>query len=223
MSNERNWWFLLLLQRRFLIHFCLFFVLLFYFFAILSFITTISDKFPFYSKVRLFQINVTVPIRLKFKLYAAFIEWGIQIDFLFMERQDMVNYGDFPSKTSRNCHKKLVPKITRHDYWEIFVKISLRDRLTCFADFVRLTLLAVFFLLPLPSCFLKVCLPTLFAAPLVFFLPLTTSAIFAYSNKSTPTRFAAGMRFLRKKGSAVLPITCASAPILRPRCRPIPI
>ena len=88
-------------------------------------------------------------------------------------------------------------------------------------------LLEIRFLLPpvrlrLPSlnCFRKVCLPTLFAAVLKFFLPLTTSAISgtANANKSAPTRFAAGMIYLHKNGIAVLPITCASAPNLRPRC-----
>ena len=117
-----------------------------------------------------------------------------------------------------------------------FCKMSLRDRLVCFADFVGVNLLACFaytssfppvapflFLLPpvrlwlpSPNCFLRVCLPTLFAAVFKFFLPLTTSAIFgtANSNKSAPTRFAAGTIYLRKKEIAVLPITCASAWIL---------
>ena len=79
----------------------------------------------------------------------------------------------------------------------MFVKRSLRDRLIFFAVFVGLTLLALRFLLPpclpyasslpptvplrlrlpSPNCFLKVCLPTLFAAVLIFFLPIPTSAI----------------------------------------------
>ena len=82
----------------------------------------------------------------------------------------------------------------------MFVKMSLQDRLTCFADFVGMTLLARLFLLPLPNCFLRVCLPTLFAAVLMFFLPLTTSAISgtANSNKSAPRRFATGTIYLRK-------------------------
>ena len=115
------------------------------------------------------------------------------------------------------------------------VKISVRDRLICFANFGGMTLLACLpyessltpmapflFLLPLPNCFLKVSLPTLFAAVLKFFLHLTTSAISgtANSNKSAPTRFAAGTTFLRKNGTPVLTITCASAPNPRPRCRP---
>ena len=111
----------------------------------------------------------------------------------------------------------------------MFVKMPLRDRLICFADFVGMTLLALRFLLPpvqlrlpSPNCFLRVCLPTLFAAVSKFFLPLRTSAISgtAISNKSAPTRFAAGTIYLRKNGIAVLPITFASAPNPRPRCRP---
>ena len=114
----------------------------------------------------------------------------------------------------------------------MFVKKCPRDRLICFADFIRMTLLAHLFLLPpvllrlpSPNCFLRVCLPTLFAAVLIFFLPLTTSANSGTgnSNKSAPTRFAAGTINLRKNGIAVLPITCASAPNPRPRCRPTPL
>ena len=101
----------------------------------------------------------------------------------------------------------------------MFVKISLRDRLDCLVDFVGMILLcflAVRLWLPSlsPSCFLRVFFPTLFAAVLKFFLPLTTSAISgtANSNMSAPMRFAAGTTYLRKKGTAVLPITCARAP-----------
>ena len=98
-----------------------------------------------------------------------------------------------------------------------------------FADIVQMTLIALRFLLPAvrvrlpsPNCFLKVCLPTLFAAVLLFFLPLTTSAICGTANsyKSAPTRFAAGTIYLRKNGIAILPLTCASATNPRPRCRP---
>ena len=114
----------------------------------------------------------------------------------------------------------------------MFVKMSLRDRLICSAGFVGMTLLALLFLLPpvllrLPSlnCFLRVCLPTLFAAVLELFLPLRTSAISgtANSNKSAPTRFAAGTIYIRKNGIAVLPISCGSAPNPRPGCRPTPL
>ena len=120
----------------------------------------------------------------------------------------------------------------------MFVKMSLRDRLICFAVFVGMNLLALRFLLhacrtptapfrlrlPSPNCSLKVCVPTVFAAVLIFFLLLTTSAITgtANSNKSAPTRFAAGTIYLCKNGIAVLPITCASVPNLHPRCRPTP-
>ena len=104
----------------------------------------------------------------------------------------------------------------------MFVEMFLRDRLICFADFVGMTLLAVLLLLPLPNCFPRVCLPTLFAALLLFFLRITTSAISGTtnSNKSVPTRFAAATIYLRKNGIAVLPFTCASAPKPLPRCRP---
>ena len=109
------------------------------------------------------------------------------------------------------------------------MKMSLRDHLYCLVDFVGKILLAVLFLLPCrtlalptalrlpslsPSCFFRVCFPTLFATVLKDFLPPTTSAFSgtANSNNSTPTRFAAGTIYLRKNGIAVLPITCARAP-----------
>ena len=123
--------------------------------------------------------------------------------------------------------------------------MSLRDRLICFADFVGMTLLAHLFLLtaclpyasslpptapfrlrlPSPNSFLRVCPATLFTPVWKFFLPLTTSAISrtANSNKSAPMRFAAGTIYLRKIRIAVHPITCASAPNPRPRCRPTPL
>ena len=119
----------------------------------------------------------------------------------------------------------------------MFAKMSLRDRLLCFADFVGITLLAWFpyassllpmapflFSLLLPNCFLRVCLPTLFAVVLKIYLPLTTSASSgtASSNKS-PTRFAAGTMYLLKNGIEVLPKTCASVPNACPRYRPRPI
>ena len=103
--------------------------------------------------------------------------------------------------------------------------MSHRDRLICFADFVGKTLLALFLLPPLPNCFLRVCLLTLFAAVLKFFLPLITSALSgtANPNKSPPKCFATGTVYLRRNGSAVLPKTCSSAPNPHPRCRPTPL
>ena len=67
--------------------------------------------------------------------------------------------------------------------------------------------------LPSPNCFLSVCFPTLFAADLKNFLPLITAPISgaANSNMSAPMHFADGTTYLRKNGTAVLPITCASA------------
>ena len=55
----------------------------------------------------------------------------------------------------------------------MFVKKSPHDRLPGFANFVGMTLLAVHFPLQPPNCFLKVCVPEIFAAILKFFVPLT--------------------------------------------------
>ena len=51
----------------------LIFVLLFLFFTLVCIVTTSFDKFELQCQKRLSQINVVVPIRLKFKLYAVFI------------------------------------------------------------------------------------------------------------------------------------------------------
>ena len=226
MSNEKNFSLLLLLChcRYFFIHFCLFFVLVF-FCVIVIFVDTTLDKFQFQSQVRLSGINIVAPMRLKFKHCAVFIVWGSRISFLFVGRQIIVNYLDFPSKVSRNCHKTFVPKIAQHDQWRMFVKMSPRARLVCFTDTAGMTLLAVFLVLPLPNCFLTVCIRTLVAALLKIFLPQTTTTFFnaANSNKSAPTRFAAGTIKLRKNGNAILPITCASALNPHLRCQPIPL
>ena len=130
-----------------------------------------------------------------------------------MRRQDIINNWDFRSKISRHCHKRLVPKIVdSQDQRRMFVKFSLRDRLDCLVDFIGIILLC---LLPLPTCFFRVCFPTLFAAYLKDFLPLITSPISgaANSNMSAPMRFATGTTYLSKNEVAVLPITCAGAQI----------
>ena len=99
--------------------------------------------------------------------------------------------------------------------------MSVCDPMVSFADLFGMTLLEVFFLLPLPNCFLGVSLPTFFAGLLEFFLPLSISAVSgaANSSKSAPTRLAAGMINLLKNGIAVLPKTSASASNPRPRYR----
>ena len=56
--------------------------------------------------------------------------------------------------------------------------MSLRDRLLRFKFLTGMLL----FYLPRPSCFLNVCLPTLLAAVLKFFFPLTTSATSGTAN-----------------------------------------
>ena len=126
----------------------------------------------------------------------------------------------FSETATKDWYRKLLDKIN-----EKFWLKCLCDRLICFADFVEKTLLALRFQLPPPNCFLKVCLPTLYADVLIFFLRLTTSSISgtANSNKSAATRFAAGTMFSRKNGIAVLPISCASLSNPRPRCRPTPL
>ena len=106
----------------------------------------------------------------------------------------------------------------------MFVTISRCDQLACFADCVGMILLAFSLLLPLPTCFLRVCVLKLFAAVLNFFLQLITSAISgaATSNISAPTHFAALTIYLRKNGIAVLPVTSANTPNRRPRYRQTP-
>ena len=103
----------------------------------------------------------------------------------------------------------------------MFVKMSLRDGLDCLVDFVGMVLLCLL-RLPSPNCFMRVFFPTLFASVLKNFLSLKTSPISgaANSDMSAPMRFAAGTTYLRKKGIAVLLITCARAPNSLPLCHP---
>ena len=123
LSHKKNWSLLFLLsRRRFLIRFCLFSLLFLNFFGFVGFVTTTFVKFQFRSQVNPSHINVVVPIALKLKLYATFSERGIKINFFFVGRQIIVNYWDFASKHSRNCHWRLVLKIARQDCWRMFVK-----------------------------------------------------------------------------------------------------
>ena len=187
------------------------------------------------------QPNSSNPFEIQ--LYAVFFKWGSWITFLFMRGQEIVNNWDFPSKTSRHCHKKLVPKIVVwHDQRELFVKMSHRDQLDCLVAFVGMFFRCLLppclpcanslsptapFRLRLPSanCFFRVCFPTLSAADSNDFLPLITSPTSgaAKSNMSAPMRFTAGTINLRKNGIAVLPLTCARAPNPLLLCLPTPL
>ena len=116
--------------------------LLFFYLTLVCIVTTSFEKVELQCQKILSQINVIVPIRLNFKLYAVFIKWGSWISFLFNRGQDIVNNWDFPSKISRHCHKRLVPKIVVWpDQRKMFVKMSLRDRLDCLVAFVGMILL----------------------------------------------------------------------------------
>ncbi len=114
----------------------------------------------------------------------------------------------FPDTATKGWYRKLLFDMINE---KCLNKMSLRDQLGCLVDFVGTILLC---LLPLPNCFLRVCIPTLYAADSKDFQPLITSPISgaANSNKSAPTRFAAGTIYLCKNGIAVLPITCATPP-----------
>ena len=82
----------------------------------------------------------------------------------------------------------------------MFLKRTLRDGQTYFADFVETILLAVPFLQ-----FLGVCLPILLAAVLKVFLLPTTGPISRAdnSNKQAPTHFAARTSYPPKKNKLV--------------------
>ena len=133
--------------------------------------------------------------------------WGNRIMFLYVEQQDIVNYRDFSSKCSRSCYARLLPTYIRHDYWDIFVKVSLSDRLVGFTVLVGMTLLAVFVLLPIPNCLLKICLPTFFAPVLKYFLTPTVCAFSgtADSNGLAPNRFDADTLPLRNIWNSCCP------------------
>ena len=108
--------------------------LLFNLLAIISFVTTTFENFQFQSQVRLCQINIEVQICLKFELCGVFTKWGSRKKFLFVGRQDIINYWETPSKVPWNCHKGFVAKIVWHDSWEMFRKMSLLQLLQFLAQ-----------------------------------------------------------------------------------------
>ena len=204
IGNSSNFFFLFFTFSWFSEYNRLIIVLLFLFLTLVCLVTTSFDKFELQCQKR--HINVIVPIRLQFKLYAVFIKWSSWINFLFMRRQDIVNNWDFPSKISRHCHKRLVPKsVVWHDRREMFAKRSLRDELDCVVDFDGMIVLCLLppvrLRLPSPNCFFRVCFPTLFAADLKDFLPSITSPISgaANSNMSAPMRFPLGQNIDAKR------------------------
>ena len=88
--------------------------------------------------------------------------------------------------------------------------LYLCDQLVCFADFAGMTLFALFFLLPLFNCFLRVCLLTPFAAVLKSFLPPITSAISdrRNSNNQHPRVLQLGQIFTQKENCSSLNNLC---------------
>ena len=195
-------------------------LLFFTIFGNINFVAGNLDQPQFQSQENLFQVDVTNPICSKCKLYAIFIESVRRRSSMFVGDYDTVKYFDFSSTSFTNCHEKLIPINIWQDWWERFVKMFLRDQLACFADFVELTLLAVFLLLPVPTCFLTVCLPTFFAAVLKLYLLLTTTSVSgaANSNQSAATRFPTRTINLLNWSIAGLPISCARTANHLPRC-----
>ena len=94
-----------------------------------------------------------------------------------MRRRYVIDNWDFTANTARKGHKRLVPKLSLciHVQREMFVKMSLRERLFMLEDFVGMNLRIL--LLPPPSYFLNVSLPTLVTADFKDFFPLITSVI----------------------------------------------
>ena len=89
------------------------------------------------------------------------------------------------------------------------------DRLFCPADFFAMALLAPLFLLPLPNCFLRVCLPRLFAAALKFFLPRRSSAFSGKLQQVSTHAFCSWDDILTQKGNCGSPkrlCTCTESP-----------
>ena len=85
--------------------------LLLCYFGTVSFVTMTLDNFLFQNQVRLPQTSVKVPGRLKFKRYEVFVERGSMKKFLFVERQDIVNYWDFPPTFSKTATKRWYQKL----------------------------------------------------------------------------------------------------------------
>ena len=76
---------------------------------------------------------------------AVSFEWDTGINFFIVRQQDIADYWNFPSKTSRNFVKRLVQKNVWHDWRETLVKKSLQHQLFSFAVFVGKTLFSDFF------------------------------------------------------------------------------
>ena len=151
-----------------------FLLLFFNFSAIVGIITTTIGQFQFYSQVSLFERNVIFPIRLKIEFSAVFIDCSSMINLLILGLQDIFNCWfcapTFPETAVKNWCRFML---------DMNLQILLEK--LCWQSF---------FLLSVPNCFHRVCLPTLFAPVWKFTLSLTTSAISGAenSNKSAPTR-----------------------------------
>ena len=222
MSTETNWSYLLLFRRcRFLIRFCLFFIL-FCFLGIVSLVTTILETFQFPSQIRLSQTNILAFIRFEFNLYAVFIVWTSRINFLFVVRQDIINYWDLLSKISRNCQKrsrkyfemicKIVCKIVSSQPIGLFCRCCWRDLEWCVFPAITTCLFS-----QSSSCnTLRLC-------------PKTRSSTnnlwgsgAAFSNNVSTHKYCSWKDLLTQK-SCKCPINFATAPKTLLRCQQLPL
>ena len=163
---------------------------------------------------------------MKFKLYAVFIDWGSSKEFLFMGQQDIVNCRDFSSKISRICHKSLVPKVTRHDYWKMFVKTSRRDRLACSADFVGRGMTLVSFFPANTTQLFSQSLPSHTLCSCLEIFPATNSICKFWRSKFqqlSTYAFCSWDNIFIQKWKCGSPNNLCRCIDLRPRCRPIPL
>ena len=118
----------------------------------------------------------------------------------------------------------------------MFVKTSLRDRLVCFANFVGMNLLALRFLLPSCLSYASSLPPTAPFKQLFSQSPSSHTLCSCLEVLSTTNNLCNFLHskfqqvstyafrrwddIFTQKGTAVVPITFASAPNPRPRCRP---
>ena len=152
ISLETNWSLMLLL--RFLNCFCFFSVLFFQTFGIVKFVTRTLDNIQYQSQVC--QANIVVPIRFKFKFSAASIKWGSRLKIFFRGTTRLrqlleVSLQGLQKLSQTVSTEKCSTWLMMHVCKKIF-----RYRLFCLADLVQMTLLTLFFPLPLLKCFLRV-------------------------------------------------------------------
>ena len=186
-----------------------------------SIVATTFNQIHSQSRKTLSRINVINLVPFRFILYAGFLKWGKRISLVFVGRQNI--YCDFPTRIPGSCRNRIVSEVMWHDQWGLFVKMSLRERIRCFAILLERFSSQIFFCYHRSTVFSYIVFPHFLQLPWNFIYIKQPLQLLVQQNPTShhPHVLHLGRQFHAKNGFAALPNACAKARNPTPRSRPI--